>query len=132
MIWGYRKHPPTNSPLALCIDPVTDCSAIPRRANEILEFAPGVKIIARATAQVTQLSALQVGDLLFFDADTTESDAGRLDHVGMFMGQDTAGRYRFVSSRKTHNGPTFGDEGGASVVDGSGFYARSLHAARRL
>ncbi|WP_433474188.1 hypothetical protein ACQPZP_36325 [Spirillospora sp. CA-142024] len=39
---------------------------------------------------------------------------------------------RYVSSRTRANGPTFGDAGGAAILDGDGYYARHLRVARRL
>jgi hypothetical protein len=73
---------------------------------------------------------LQTGDLVFFDADPSDDPA--IDHVGMFLGRDEAGRSRFISSRKSPNGPTLGDVHGASLLDGTGLYARSFRSARRL
>jgi hypothetical protein len=52
--------------------------------------------------------------------------------VGMVLGWDTAGHLRFVSSRKSANGPTFGDTKGPSILDGSALYARTLRSARRF
>jgi cell wall-associated NlpC family hydrolase len=87
-------------------------------------------VIQNMNARVGDLSPLAVGDLLFFDRDT--KDGRRLDHVGMYLGPDEGGHHRFISSRKTHNGPTLGDVGGRSILDGTGDYARSFRAARRL
>jgi hypothetical protein len=36
----------------------------------------------------------------------------------MFLGVDAAGAYRLISSRKSINGPTFGDYAGRSVLNG--------------
>ena len=79
--------------------------------------------------QVTDLGGLLPGDLVFFDAST--DDGAQIDHVGIFVGQDQAGHYRFISSRKTPNGPTLGDLGARSVLDGTGFYAAAFRAVRR-
>jgi cell wall-associated NlpC family hydrolase len=73
---------------------------------------------------------LQAGDLVFFDADPIDGPA--IDHVGMFIGVDSVGNRRFISSRKGANGPTLGDVRGASVLDGPGLYAKSFRSARRL
>ena len=59
----------------------------------------------------------------------TEED---LDHVGMYLGRDTNGHYGFISSRKTADGPTMGDRGGKSILDGTGLYARTFRAVRRV
>jgi hypothetical protein len=121
MVWGYRTG------LPLTLEP--NGSAIPRRAFEMLDSAPGVVIMSR-TAPTTSLRRLAPGDLVFFDAST--DDGRRIDHVGMFLGADSGGHYRFISSRKTVNGPTLGDIGGKSILDGTGMYATSFRAARRL
>ena len=44
-------------------------------------------------------------------------------------GQDN---HRFISSRKSANGPTLGDTNGKSLLDGTGLYAKSFRAARRF
>ena len=119
---GYRGG------LPLTLDP--NVSAIPRRAHQILDSAPGVVIIPNRNTQVTDFARLAPGDLVFFDAAT--DDGTQIDHVGIYLGRDAGNRYRFLSSRKTANGPTLGDVGGASVLDGSGLYARAVRAARRL
>jgi cell wall-associated NlpC family hydrolase len=75
-------------------------------------------------------TALQTGDLVFFDA--TSTDTTGIDHVGMYLGRDSAGHDRFISSRKTANGPTLGDVGGASILDGNGYWATAFRSARRM
>jgi hypothetical protein len=50
----------------------------------------------------------------------------------MYLGIDSGGHHRFISSRKTANGPTLGDTGGRSILDGTGFYAVAFRSARRL
>jgi hypothetical protein len=83
-----------------------------------------------AGAQVTDFGALDIGDLGFFDADA--GDGPQLDHAGMYLGVDREGAPRFLSSRKTADGPTLGDAGGTSVLDGTGHYAKAFRAVRRL
>jgi cell wall-associated NlpC family hydrolase len=124
MVFGYRNH------LSVCISPKTDHSAIPRRSFEIYTSAPGIIAITNKGTQVTDFSKLNVGDLVFFDADT--SDGTQIDHVGMYLGLDSGGLHRFISSRKSIDGPTLGDYNGKSVLDGTGLYAKSFRAARRL
>ncbi|KFU80425.1 hypothetical protein [Amycolatopsis lurida] len=76
--------------------------------------------------QVVNYSALQPGDLLFFDP---EPQLGPLvSHIGL----DSEGKRRVLSSRKVANGPTFGDAGGTSLIDGEGTYAKAFRAAKRL
>lgn len=122
MVLGYR------SGLPLTLKP--DGSSIPRRSFQMLDSAPGLVTITNTGTQVTEFSRLSAGDLVFFDASTDDGD--QIDHVGLYLGQDTDGHYRFISSRKKVNGPTLGDYGGKSLLDGTGLYAKSFRAARRL
>ncbi len=122
MLWGRRA----GMPLTLA----PDGRAIPRRAHEIQQSAPGFVTITNRGSQVTSFDRLAPGDLVFFDAAT--DDGTQIDHVGMYLGPDTAGRHRFVSSRKAIDGPTMGDYRGMSVLDGSGLYAKAFRSARRL
>lgn len=105
-------------------------SDLPRRAVQMEAAAPGVRLLANTGVRPTDLSALQPGDLVFFDAATDDGTA--IDHVAVFLGKDSAGRPRFVSSRKKADGPTMGDVGGASVLSGTGLYAKAFRAARRV
>ncbi|GGN08893.1 hypothetical protein GCM10011609_55790 [Lentzea pudingi] len=103
-----------------------DGTVLPRRSRDIGPTGPGVVVHGDGT-----YADIQPGDLVVFDADEEEV-TGRLDHVGVYFGRDQDGRYRFASSRKTVNGPTISDLGGASTVDGTGTYARSLRIVRRV
>lgn len=123
MLWGRRF----GVPLGLDSD---GGATFPRRAVQQAAAAPGIVPIADAGRQVTDLRRLQQGDLVFFDAST--DDGTSIDHVGMYLGVDEGGRRRFVSSRQSADGPTMGDLRGASVLDGTGLYARSLRSTRRL
>lgn len=124
MIWGYR--------LGIKLTNQTDASgiALPRRAVQIYASGPGVATIPQGSDARANLSKLQPGDLVFSDASTDDGTA--IDHVGLYLGKDSAGNYRFISSRKTVNGPTMGDVGGKSVLNGTGLYAKTFVAARRL
>ncbi|MFJ8313455.1 MULTISPECIES: C40 family peptidase [unclassified Streptomyces] len=123
MVYGYRSGYP------LEFKPPTG-RALPRRAVMMAEDGPGATVIANTHRQANDFGALQPGDLLFFNASP---DAGpQIDHVGIYLGLDSTGRHRFVSSRKTANGPTLGDDGGASLLDGTGLYARAFRSAKRL
>jgi hypothetical protein len=122
MVWGYRG----GMPLSYGPDGV----GVPRHAYQIFAEAPGIVVIPNAGTQVTDFSLLAIGDLVFFDASTV--DGTQIDHAGIFLGRDTGGRYRFISSRKTLNGPTLGDDGGKALLDGTGLYATSFRGARRL
>jgi cell wall-associated NlpC family hydrolase len=132
MVWGYRHHLPgagfdDRVPLGIASTP--DRRSIPRRAFQIYDSAPGILVLRRGES-TTDLSRLDVGDLVFFDADA--GDGPQIDHVGMYLGRDQHGHYRFISSRKRRNGPTLGDYHGASVLDGTGLYARAFCGVRRI
>ncbi|HEY5805209.1 MAG TPA: NlpC/P60 family protein [Lysobacter sp.] len=132
MVFGYRRNLSTDDPanIPLCRSPRGDKAGIPRRAHEIASHAPGVVVAGPSARQLTYFSALAAGDLVFFNADP--DDGPQIDHVGIYLGLDGAGHRRFISSRKRANGPTLGDIGGRSILDGDGTYARAFCAARRL
>ena len=122
MVYGYRLGYPllgTNNP----------GPGLPRRAWAIAANGPGVALIPNKRTRVTSYDALQPGDLLFFEV---EGGVDELDHVGIFVGIDSAGHYRFMSSRERANGPTFGDLGGTSLLDDGGMYSQAWRAARRV
>jgi hypothetical protein len=122
MVYGYR------SGLPLSFAPAD--GAIPRRSFEILQSAPGAVVVADTGVRPGDLSALETGDLVFFDASS--DDGTKIDHTGIYLGRDAAGRRRFISSRKSANGPTLGDSSGPSLLDGTYLYARTFRGARRL
>jgi hypothetical protein len=132
MVFGYRRNlsGPYPGRIELCRAPRADNSAIPRRAHEIASHAPGVLVVPPLQRETAPYSHLAVGDLVFFDADA--GDGSQIDHVGIYVGRDTRGHHRFVSSRKRADGPTMGDVGGRSILDGDGLYARAFSAVRRL
>lgn len=122
MVWGYRS----GVPLAPSLDGVV--GALPRRAVQMFSAQTGQVVTETATR--TSFNLLKPGDLLFFDAST--DDGAAVDHVGMYMGTDVKGNHRFISSRKTANGPTMSDIGGSSILNGGGLYARSYVGSKRL
>jgi len=133
IVWGYRHHLPGDlysSRIPLCLKPQRARRAMPRRAVEICESAPGVMVVENADSQVKDFSRLAIGDLVFFDADS--SDGAKIDHVGIYLGPDSRNNHRFLSSRKRANGPTLGDLGGKSILDGTGLYAKAFRAVRRV
>lgn len=123
MVFGYRL----GVPLALRPDGGT---SMPRRAFEQEAAAPGITVIANRGIVPSSRAALLPGDLVFFDASA--DDGTQIDHVGIFLGTDSAGNDRFISSRKTANGPTMGDLAGRSVLNGTGLYATGFRSARRI
>jgi hypothetical protein len=121
MVFGYRGGIP------LSLSPAR--GFLPRRSFEMMAAAPGT-VIYKSNSQLKTFDAVQPGDLVFFDADADA--AGEIDHVGIFVGMDTSGKHRFISSRKTADGPTLGDLGGRSILEGTGYYAKAFRAIRRL
>ena len=121
MVFGYRGGMPMTR------DPAE--GLLPRRSFEMLEAGPG-QLIYRGGRQLEDFTRIQPGDLVFFDAQ--HDDAGQIDHEGVFLGVDTKGKHRFISSRTTADGPTMGDRGGRSVLEGSGHYAEAFRGVRRL
>ena len=104
---------------------------LPRRAVEIEKYAPGRVVIPNKGRKPASLAQLQAGDLLFWDAD--KGDGKAVDHVGIFLGKDSLGLYRFISSRKTADGPTLGDAGGRSVLNRKGsLYSDTFRSAKRI
>ncbi|WP_433559496.1 NlpC/P60 family protein [Pseudonocardia xinjiangensis] len=123
LVFGYRSGYPllgTNGP----------GPGLPRRAWAMHEVGPGIAVLPDMGAPPSNLGALQAGDLLFFDLDRATDR--RIDHVAIYLGRDGAGHHRFVSSRARADGPTLGDAGGTSLLDGGGHYARAFRAAKRL
>lgn len=109
MVFGYR----TGVPMAL----TPNGSGLPRRSRDQAGYGVAV-------------AAPQVGDLVFFDASA--DDGSDIDHVGIYLGLDSGGRRRFISSRRQANGPTMGDVGGASLLEGGGYWAAAFRTARRV
>jgi hypothetical protein len=133
IVWGYRHQLIGDTyvdTVPLCLKPCRSHRAIPRRSFEICNAAPGRLIVPNTGVQVKDFSLLVVGDLLFFNADP--GDGTSIDHVGMSLGLDTGNHHRFISSRKGANGPTLGNYKGKSILDGTGLYAKSFRAVRRL
>lgn len=122
MVFGYRSKLP--------LDLTSNGTAIPRRAYQMLDSGPGVVTVSNSGNQVTSFTKLSPGDLVFFDVNA--DDGTQIDHVGMYLGLDAGGNHRFISSRKSINGPTLGDYAGKSILNGTGLYATSFHAVRRL
>jgi len=101
---------------------------LPRRAYAMAAHGPGTLILPDRGDPPAELHRLQPGDLLFF---VTDSEPG-IDHSAFYVGIDSDGRHRFVSSRSSLDGPTIGDGTALSVVDGDGWFASGFRAARRL
>ena len=122
LVYGYRLGYPLRGTNAAG-------PGLPRRAYAIADLGPGVALIRNQQKRATEYELLLPGDLVFFEAEDGEE---QIDHSGIYLGTDTDGHYRFVSSRERANGPTFGDLGGTSLLDDGGFYSTGFRAARRI
>lgn len=125
--------------------PNFDGVKIPRVTKNIEEFGPGVRVIAYVP-NVTPTpgawqSVIQPGDIVSFSAaEVIDQDPSpgqgppesRIDHNGIYLGVDEQGRHRFISSRKSVNGPQMSDVSGDSTLDGNGLYAEAFRAIRRF
>ena len=121
LVLGYRMGLPllnTNGPGA----------GLPRRAYAIAAVGPGTVIIPDRSTTAHDYTALQPGDLVFFNLDTDP----QIDHAALYLGLDDSGHHRFLSSRGKADGPTLGDLGGTSLLDDSGYYSRGFRTARRI
>ncbi|MCX5377645.1 NlpC/P60 family protein [Streptomyces sp. NBC_00091] len=126
-VFGYRARYPL-------MPDDTPGAGLPRTANGMARSALGTDVIplegVGADDRPTSIDVIQPGDLLFFKLDARTKD--RLDHTGIYLGTDTDGHKIFISSREEANGPTIGDKGGTSRLDGNGYYATTLRSAKRL
>ncbi|MFD3534047.1 NlpC/P60 family protein [Streptomyces sp. NPDC058664] len=127
MVFGYHHK----VPLAAGAD--TSGTRLPRKSRDMVDHAPGARIDQTAGGAAPAAALLQPGDLLLFNADSgDDGPTVTVDHVGIYLGQDTNGKRRFLSSRKTGNGPTMSDLAGSSTLDGTGTYATKLHTVHRV
>ncbi|WP_406199231.1 C40 family peptidase [Kitasatospora sp. NBC_01560] len=130
MVYGYRSgYPLLSKDVA--------GAGLPRTANGLARLSPGVPVLPLTTAPGSEttvrpasIDPLQPGDLVFFEIDARTG--ARLDHTGIYLGLDTDGHPRYISSREEANGPTFGDRGGTARLDDNGLYAKGLRSAKRL
>lgn len=156
LVWGSRSNFTYNNvsakiPLSL----YSYAGALPRASKDQYQYGPGKAVIPFRTQAsgaaafngyptATELSKLQAGDMVFFDSTcdytVTSPSCGTtweaIAHAGIFTGVDSAGNYRFISSRQTADGPTVANTGGWSVFNNatgiSGSYHKRFRAARRL
>ncbi|MCX5607578.1 C40 family peptidase [Streptomyces sp. NBC_00047] len=127
MVYGYHM----GIPVAAGED--TSKTRIPRKSRDMVDYAPGTRIDQTDGTNPPAAQQLQPGDLVLFNADSGDDTVTvTVDHVGIYLGLDAAGKRRFLSSRKTGNGPTMSDLGGASLLDGTGTYAKKLHTVHRI
>lgn len=129
LVFGYRAGMPLRATNGT--DDADDPAAaigIPRGTDAIASESPGTVIVPDRALPVSDFGRLQPGDLVFFDTDPDR----RLDHVGIYLGVDDADHHRFISSRRSADGPTMGDMGGAAVLDGGGDYSEAFRSVKRL
>ena len=122
LVFGYRSGMPVRT------DSDDQQTAIPRSAADIAAEGPGAVIVPDRQTRVTDFGAIQAGDLVFFDTDPDQ----QADMVGICMGRDEGGHLRFIASREAADGPTMGDTGGASILDGKGEYPSAFRSVKRL
>lgn len=130
MVFGYRGTP-HKIPLSLTVKYTT----IPRTSYNQYLYGTGVILIENKLKQppASALAVLQPGDILFWDSSSSRDTPGGINHVGIYLGKDTAGRMRFISSLPSTDGPIFGRSSGNDyIIDGTGFWAKALRGARRL
>ncbi|MCB5169230.1 C40 family peptidase [Streptomyces bambusae] len=127
MVFGHHHK----VPMAAGSD--TSKTRLPRKSRDMVDYAPGARIDQTTGTGRPDAVLLQPGDLLLFNADSGDDNPTvTVDHVGIYLGKDADGKRRFVSSRKTGNGPTMSDLAGASILDGNGTYAEKLHTVHRI
>ncbi|MBP2323519.1 cell wall-associated NlpC family hydrolase [Kibdelosporangium banguiense] len=123
LVYGYRLGYPL-------LGSNTRGAGLPRSAHAMYELGSGVQVIPDDGERTQAYNLLQPGDLVFFDLD---SDGGKqIDFAGIYLGMDSGHHHRFISSRPTADGPTFGDFGGASILDGGGHFSKVFRAAKRI
>jgi hypothetical protein len=127
MVYGYRLGMNMTSS-------VLDGVSIPRTSGDIANSGPGIFIL-HSESTISDVTGILPGDIVAFDADTSNPDEeeGQIDHVGIYLGIGDDSTHRFMSSRKTGDGPTFADVGGPSTIaSGTNLYSRSLRVVRRF
>jgi hypothetical protein len=108
LVYGYRGGYPLRGE--------NTGGGLPRSAAAMSQT--GTPVISAAGRQATEHTRLQPGDLVFFDSRTEPQ-------VGIYLGVDSEGHHRVLSSRAAAGGPTFGDLGGKSILDSGGLVLRS-------
>ncbi|SBT47666.1 NlpC/P60 family protein [Micromonospora narathiwatensis] len=123
MVYGYRmKYPLLGKNIK--------GPGLPRRAYAMAELGPGTLLIPNTSKPARDYDLLQEGDLVFFSHG--EEAGPTIQHSGIFIGVDDSGHHRFMSSRVKADGPTFGDFGGESLLDGPSYWSNRFLTARRI
>jgi cell wall-associated NlpC family hydrolase len=123
MVYGYRMKYPLRGTN-------TKGPGLPRRAFAMAGFGPGTLLIPNTGRAARDYGVLQEGDLVFFNHGATSGPT--IEHSGIYLGIDDSGHHRFLSSRVKADGPTLGDFGGESLLDGPGYWSGRFLTARRI
>ncbi len=157
LVWGARANFSYEGAEAMIPLSLNEyAGAIPRTSRQQYSVGPGKVIVPfrlqptdglaanGGTPTAAELSALQVGDVVFFDLNCDYSLADpacsadpstAVTHVGLYLGADSAAHLRFISSRLSADGPTMGNLGGWSILDltrKSTYFPKRFRAARRF
>jgi len=148
MIFGYRESLRTPNPATNTAGGITLAAyannrpgiAFPRVSADQCNPSKGVGVYVVpyvSNQKPSSYGNLTTGDLVCFDADSNETG---IDHSGMFLGVDSGGHYRFISSRNSLLGPTMNDSGvsqtgppcySPSTLDGCGWAPDGWRSAVR-
>ncbi|MFC4148868.1 NlpC/P60 family protein [Micromonospora mangrovi] len=123
MVYGYRMKYPL-------LGTNTKGPGLPRRAFALAAVGPGTLLIPSTGRPARDYDLLQEGDLVFFSHG--EEAGPTIQHSGIYIGVDDSGHHRFMSSRVKADGPTFGDFGGESLLDGPSYWSARFLTARRI
>lgn len=144
LLFGHRNNfPSADYDAALPLSLKARSGHIPRESHDIFQSGPGRKIIEFRTGgqpSAAELADLRIGDLVFFDGQNRTSGATwqYITHLGIYVGEDTNGRSRFLSSRDSLSGPTMANSSsGWSIFASPGtspstYYLNRFRAARRF
>jgi cell wall-associated NlpC family hydrolase len=122
LVFGYRHG------VALSNTTTIAGQALARNSQAMAQLTPGYLVAAgnRDTEAPVTLAGVLPGDLVFFSL----SNDAVISHVGIYLGDDTQGHLRFVSSRSKADGPTFGDSSARSIFDQGWFHDRLRRVIR--
>lgn len=123
MVYGYRSG-------MLLSRGAEDTEGLPRTARGMARYRNAFRVVEGEASDKApeSLTGVMPGDLLFF---ALHDDESTITHSGIYIGDDQNGDQRFVSSRTSQNGPTFGDFNTKSIFN-SGYFRRRLRRVIRL
>lgn len=124
MVYGYRSGMPV-----LRGNKAGTADGLPRSTYAMANKGILIEANEDISSPPESLARIQTGDAVFFALRSGDYES--ISHSGIYLGEDTDGRMRFVSSRETADGPTWGDTGGRSVLD-SGVFGNGLRRVVRF